>query len=165
MEASTCAVCTGRRSTGCNAAVPSVIRSVTFYADGLELDGDLYVPDDLQAGERRPALIVLSGYSGVKTAVPAHWSPAFQERGFVCLGIDYRGYGKSQGERGRIWPQDEVEDVRAAVSFLEQHPEVDPEKIGVFGWAQGGSVAIVEAADDPRVKAVVTVHAQGDTGR
>jgi pimeloyl-ACP methyl ester carboxylesterase len=142
-----------------------VIRSASFYADGLKLDGDLYVPEDRQEGERRPALVVLSGYTGVKTAVPKVWSPRFVERGLVCLGIDYRGYGASEGERGRLWPQEQVEDVRAAVSWLEQQPEVDPDRIGLFGWAQGGAVAIVEAADDERVRSTVAVHPQGDTGR
>jgi fermentation-respiration switch protein FrsA (DUF1100 family) len=61
--------------------------------------------------------------------------------------------------------QDQVADTRAAVSFLETLPEVDPARIGVFGWAQAGAIAIVAAADDERIRAVVTVHAQGDTGR
>jgi pimeloyl-ACP methyl ester carboxylesterase len=141
------------------------IRSVSFYADGLKLDGDLYLPDGTDDGTPRPALVVLSGYTGVKKGVPARWCPSFVSRGYVCLGIDYRGFGASEGTKGRLWPQEMVEDVRAAVSFLEQQPEVDAERIGLFGWAQGGAVAIVEAADDERVKATVAVHAQGDTGR
>jgi pimeloyl-ACP methyl ester carboxylesterase len=143
----------------------SEIRSVSFYADSFELDADLYIPDGMTPGERRGALVVLSGYTGTKTGVPSRWCPPLVERGFICLGIDYRGFGKSEGKQGRLWPQEMVEDVRASVSFLEQQPEVDPEKIGLFGWAQGGAVAIVEAADDERVKATATVHAQGDTGR
>jgi dipeptidyl aminopeptidase/acylaminoacyl peptidase len=141
------------------------IRSVTFYADGLKLDGDLYLPDGIEDEKPRAALVVLSGYTGTKTGVPSRWCPTFVERGYICLGIDYRGFGESEGAHARLWPQEMVEDVRAAVSFLEQQPEVDPERIGLFGWAQGGAVAIVEAADDERVKATVTVHAQGDTGR
>jgi fermentation-respiration switch protein FrsA (DUF1100 family) len=64
-----------------------------------------------------------------------------------------------------VLPQEQVEDARAAVSFLEQAPEVDAGRIGIFGWAQGGSVAIVEAADDERVRAVAAVHAMGDVER
>jgi len=141
------------------------IRPVSFFADGLKLDGDLRLPPDHREGERRPALLFLSGYTGMKIGVPRVWAPPFVERGYVALGIDYRGYNESEGLRGRVAPQDEVEDVRAAVSLLQTVPEVDPERIGVFGWALGGSIAIMEAADDPRVKAVATVHALGDVGR
>lgn len=141
------------------------MRSVSFHADGLRLDADLYLPGEVAAGERRPGLIALSGYTGLKVGIPRVWAPSLAERGYVCLGMDYRGYGRSEGPRGRALPQEQVEDVRAAVSFLEQAPEVDPDRIGLFGWAQGAGVAIVEAADDLRVRAVATIHAVGDMGR
>jgi pimeloyl-ACP methyl ester carboxylesterase len=110
-------------------------------------------------------VITLSGFTGLKIGVPRVWAPPIADRGFVCLGIDFRGYGASEGLRGRVTPQDEVEDTRAAISFLETVPEVDATRIGLFGWAQGGSIAIVAAADDARVGAVAAINSQGDTGR
>ena len=50
----------------------------------------------------------------------------------------------------------EVEDFRAAVSFLQGEPGVDPERIGIWGSSNGGSVVIAVAAADARVKAVVS---------
>jgi pimeloyl-ACP methyl ester carboxylesterase len=137
-------------------------RSVSFYSAGSKLDGDLYVPE---GAANAPAVVVLSGYAGLKGGVPALWCPRLAARGFVALGFDYRGLGASEGKPGNVSCQDEVADTRAAVSFLETLPEVDAERIGVFGWAQAGAIAIVAAADDERIKGVVTVHAQGDTGR
>jgi pimeloyl-ACP methyl ester carboxylesterase len=140
-------------------------RAVHFFADRFLLDGDLYLPDDLREGETRPAIVTCSGYQGLKTIHPERFARALVPHGYICLAFDYRGFGASEGERGRLVPQDWVEDVRAAVSFLTTVSEVDPERIGLIGWALGGGVAIAEAADDERVAAVAACNAIGDGTR
>jgi pimeloyl-ACP methyl ester carboxylesterase len=140
-------------------------RPIRFFAERHLLDGDLYLPDDLEPLERRPALITCSGYQGLKTIHPERFARAMVPHGYVCLAFDYRGFGASEGERGRLAPQDWVEDVRAAVSFIRSVPQVDPERVGLIGWALGGGVAIAEAADDPRVRAVAACNAIGDGER
>jgi alpha-beta hydrolase superfamily lysophospholipase len=139
-------------------------RAIRFFAERHLLDGDLWLPDGA-AGERRPAVVACSGYQGLKNIHPERFARVLVPAGFVCLSFDYRGFGASEGERGRLVPQDQVEDVRAAVSFLETVPEVDPERIALVGWALGGGVVIAEAADDPRVQAVATCNAIGDGWR
>ena len=42
---------------------------------------------------------------------------------------------------------------RRALTFLEQQPEVDPEKLGVYGHSMGGKLTVLTAGADPRVKA------------
>jgi uncharacterized protein len=140
-------------------------RSVGFFSDGLRLDGELHLPDDLTAGERRPALIICSGYQGLKAIHPARFARALVPDGYVCLAFDYRGFGNSDGKRGRLVPQEQVEDVRAAIGFLHTLPEVDPDAISLIGWALGGGVAIAAAADEPHVRAVVAINAIGDGER
>lgn len=44
---------------------------------------------------------------------------------------------------------------RRALTFLEQQPEVDPEKLGVYGHSMGGKLTVQTAGSDPRVKAAV----------
>jgi uncharacterized protein len=138
---------------------------VTFFADGLRLDGDLFLPDDHDPDDRLPAVVACSGYQGLKTIHPARFARTLVPRGYAVLTFDYRGFGRSDGERGRLVPQEQVEDVRAAVSFLETRPEVDPERIVLLGWALGGGVVIAEAADDERVRAVAACNPVGDGGR
>jgi fermentation-respiration switch protein FrsA (DUF1100 family) len=140
-------------------------RPVRFFADRYLLDADLYLPDDLAPGETRPAIVTCSGYQGLKTIHPERFARSLVPHGYICLAFDYRGFGASEGERGRLVPQDWVEDVRAAVSLLETVPEVDNGRIGLLGWALGGGVAIAEAADDERVRAVATCNAIGDGAR
>ena len=141
------------------------VRAVSFFSEGHRLDGDVYLPADLAAGERRPALITCSGYQGLKIIHPARFARALVPYGFVALAFDYRGFGASEGTRGRLVPQEQVEDVRAAVSYVSTLPEVEPNAVFLIGWALGGGVAIAAAADDERVRAVVALNAIGDGAR
>jgi pimeloyl-ACP methyl ester carboxylesterase len=138
---------------------------VTFFAEGLRLDGDLYLPAEHEEGERLPAIVACSGYQGLKTIHPARFARALTPYGYAVLSFDYRGFGRSDGVRGRLVPQDQVEDVRAAVSFLETRPEIDPSRIALLGWALGGGVVVAEGASDRRVRAVATCNAIGDGER
>jgi hypothetical protein len=142
-----------------------VRRPVSFFSARLRLDGDLYLPEDIPPGARLPAVIPCSGYSGLKDIHPARFARALVPHGYACLAFDYRGFGASEGERGRLVPQEQVEDVRAAVSFLASVPEVDGDRIALLGWALGGGVVIAEAADDARVRAVVACNPIGDGER
>lgn len=132
-------------------------REVEFFADGRRLHGDLYLPAG--TGGSPPVLIACSGYLGLKDIHPARFARALAPRGWACLCFDYRGFGRSDGERGRIVPQEQAEDLRAAVSFLETVPDVDATRLGIIGWALGGAVAIAAAADDVRVRAVAAINA------
>jgi dienelactone hydrolase len=140
-------------------------RPIQFFSDGSKIDADLYLPDEPEGGRRYPAIVSCSGYQGLKDIHPARFGRTFAPEGYVCLAFDYRGFGDSEGERGRLVPQEQVEDVRSAISFLETVPEVDPQRIFLIGWALGGGVAIATAADDTRVRAVVAINPIGDGER
>lgn len=75
--------------------------------------------------------------------------------GYGVLAIDFRGYGDSGGERGRVIPSEQAVDIRSAVTWLTNRPEIDPARIGVVGSSLGGSVAIMAVAEDDRVKVCV----------
>jgi pimeloyl-ACP methyl ester carboxylesterase len=110
-------------------------------------------------------VITCSGYQGMKVMVPARFARGLTPHGYICLAFDYRGFGRSQGRPGRLVPQEQCEDVRAAISLLETIPEVDPGAISLIGWALGGGVAIATAADDSRVRRVVAINPIGDGER
>ena len=138
---------------------------LAYYSDGLKLEGMLHVPDDLAAGERRPAVIICSGFQGLKEWVPARWWPSFLARGFPVMAFDYRGFGTSEGARGRMFPEEEIRDVMASITCLQQQPHVDPDRIGLLGWGLGGGIVVAVTARDRRVHATACVNGLGNAGR
>jgi uncharacterized protein len=140
-------------------SLPVRHEQVRFFADGLRLDGELWVPESTS---RVPGVVVCSGYQGLKSIHPARFARAFAAAGVAVLGFDYRGFGWSEGERGRLSPADQIEDARAAISVLEGDARILPDRLGLLGWALGGGIAIAETAEDPRVGAVAAINAVAD---
>jgi uncharacterized protein len=136
--------------------------SIPFFSDDHRLDGELWLPNT-----DRPAAIVIpcSGYLGLKALQPARFARALTPRGYACLTFDYRGYGFSDGERGRIFPFEQVEDIRAAVDYASSRPEAAWRTVVLLGWGLGGALVIAEAADDPRVAAVISLNGFADAYR
>jgi fermentation-respiration switch protein FrsA (DUF1100 family) len=130
---------------------------VTFLSKGLKCSGWLYLPDDLAPGDRRPAVIMAHGFSGTKDLYLSNYAEPFATAGFVTLAFDYRYMGESEGEpRCQQFPWDNQEDYRNAISWLSRQPQVDPERIGLWGTSYSGTHVIQVAAFDRRVKAVVS---------
>ncbi|MBO9606572.1 MAG: alpha/beta hydrolase [Paenibacillaceae bacterium] len=131
---------------------------ISFYSEGLKLKGTLYYPEDYEEGKRYPAVIPNSGYNGFNGFYPKLFARNFTRYGYICLGFDYRGFAESEGERGRVILDEQVADIRNAVTFMAHHPAVDPRKIGILGWGMGASNVIRAAAIDQRIAAVAGLN-------
>ncbi len=128
-------------------------REITYLSGGVECAGDLYVHE----GEPRPGIVICHGFNMTKEALVPE-GRALHAAGFNVLAVDYRNFGKSKGaQRGALFPRDEVEDVRNAITFLRRCPEVDADRIAILGVSFGGGIVLQTAAFDRRVKAVVAV--------
>src|SRR5687768_10986681 len=87
----------------------------TFAADGLELVGELHLPE----GESPVAGVVLTGpFTGVKEQVVGTYARRMAESGFAALAFDHRGFGESAGRRGHEDSGGKLADLRAAVGHL-----------------------------------------------
>src|SRR5699024_3266494 len=128
-------------------------RNVSFFSSGYLLDAELHLPDDEGAAAPYPTIVACSGYGGLKIIHPERFARALTPRGYAVLAFDYRGFGLSEGERGRLIPQEWVRDVRSAVDRVSCHPRLDPGRISLVGWGRGGGGVVAEPADDPRVDA------------
>jgi uncharacterized protein len=138
---------------------------VWFYSGGARIAGLLWVPEGLRDGERRPAVITARGFGSVKEFVNPGWAERLNREGYVMLGFDYRGLGESEGVSGRLIPTEHAEDIRAAVTFLQTVPQVDPNRIGLLGDSMGGSHVIHAAAHDQRPACVISYGGPGDMDR
>jgi fermentation-respiration switch protein FrsA (DUF1100 family) len=130
---------------------------IEFMSNGLRCIGLKYLPPDMKAGEKRPCIVLAHGFSAVKEMYFTDYAQAFSKAGFVAVVFDYRYLGESEGEpRGQIFPWEQIEDFRNAITFAQMQPEVDAAKIGVFGSSYSGGHVICLGALDRRVKAVAS---------
>ncbi len=138
---------------------------ISFFSEGCKLDGDVYLPDGLRDDERRAGIVLCHGYTGVKDLYLPDNARVLCDAGYAVLTFDYKGWGKSEGQRDRLAPHSRVADVQAAMTCLAARPEVDPERIGLYGTSYGGATVVWTAAIDPRAKCVVGVVGVGHGGR
>jgi uncharacterized protein len=137
-------------------------RNITFMSKGLRCAGFLYTPDNLPAGKKAPAIVMAHGFSGVKEALLPNFAERFSGAGFVTLVFDYRYLGESEGEpRSQIFWHEQVEDYRNAITWVSELPEVDANRIGIWGTSYAGAHVLYVGAYDRRVKAVVSQVAGG----
>jgi dipeptidyl aminopeptidase/acylaminoacyl peptidase len=129
-------------------------QQVIFSAsDGLRIHGQLFLPPDLKPGERRPGVLFFHGGSHRQMLLGWHYmfyynnayamNQYLASRGYVVLSVNYRsgiGYGMafreapSQGAAGAS----EFNDVLGAGLYLRSRPDVDADRIGLWGGSYGG---------------------------
>ena len=133
------------------------IKKVSFSNRyGIKLVGDLYMPKSPQSS-KLPAIAVSGPFGAVKEQSSGLYAQTLAERGFVTLAFDASYTGESGGSpRNVASPDINTEDFSAAVDYLSNLPEINPDKIGILGICGFGGFALNAAANDPRIKATVT---------
>lgn len=122
---------------------------VWFNSGRYRLSGDFLVPDSTSE-KPMPGLIYCSGFPGDKESA-VKIAKGLSDGGYSVLEFDFRGIRESEGE---LEFGSQVDDLKAALTYLETRKEVNRELIGVVGHCYGGMIAIVTAAKDLRIKAV-----------
>jgi dipeptidyl aminopeptidase/acylaminoacyl peptidase len=121
--------------------------------DGLEIHDQLFLPKDIQPGEKRPAMIFVHGGPVRQMLLGYHYMHFYHiayavnqwlaSQGYVVLSVNYRsgiGYGRSfrnapnTGQRGNS----EYQDVETAGKYLQSRADVDPKRVGIWGLSYGG---------------------------
>jgi dipeptidyl aminopeptidase/acylaminoacyl peptidase len=133
---------------------------IHFYSEGDRLAGILYLPEG--SSEKTAGIVLCHGFTGIKESILPQYAEAFVEAGFVALTFDYRGFGESDGRRGRLLWQEQAADIRNAVTYLMTRPMVDENRMGLWGTSYGGALAPYAFALDDRVKACVGQLGFGD---
>jgi fermentation-respiration switch protein FrsA (DUF1100 family) len=128
---------------------------VEFFSEGVRLAGWLYPA----AGPGpTPAVVMASGYGGVRGGLHAYGYPqSFAAAGLTTLLFDYPHLGASDGEpRQELDPLEQQRAYRDGITYLAGHPDVDADRIGIWGTSYSGGHVLVVGAQDRRVKAVVS---------
>jgi fermentation-respiration switch protein FrsA (DUF1100 family) len=126
-------------------------KRVVFEVDSVDVVGVLRVP---AGGSAAAALVFAGPVTSVKEQSSGRYAMAMAVRGFVTLSFDHRHFGESGGTpRHYVHPDRKVEELRAAFGFLQERPEVHPDRIGAVGICTGAGFLAPAVAADDRVKA------------
>ena len=129
-------------------------QDIEFDAEGVTLRGWLYLPEGISGPV--PAIVMAHGFSAVKEMYLDGFAEAFAAGGLAALVFDNRNFGASDGEpRQEIDPWAQVRDYRHAITYAQTRPEVDADRIGVWGSSYSGGHVLVLGAIDKRCKCVV----------
>ncbi len=129
-------------------------RAVSFTVNGERVRADLYLP----AGVKKPPVVIMAhGFGGERRFRLPAFARHFAAQGMAALLFDYRGFGDSEGHvRGLVDHLRHLEDYAAAVAWARQARDVDGHRIAVWGTSYSGGHALVTAARDNGIKAVVS---------
>jgi uncharacterized protein len=131
------------------------VERIRFGSDGIELVGDLRVPD-LEGPA--PGVVLTGPFTGVKEQVTGGYAARLAAAGYATLAFDHRRYGESGGmPRQHEDSGGKLADLRDATSELAVDPRVDADRLAVLGICLGGGYAVRFAATDPRVAACAVV--------
>lgn len=121
---------------------------------GITLAADMYKPKGAKG--KLPAIAVSGPFGAVKEQSSGLYAQQLAERGFLTIAFDPSFTGESGGMPRRVASPDiNVEDFSAAVDYLSNHEDVNPDKVGILGICGWGGIAIQAAINDPRIKATV----------
>lgn len=127
---------------------------VSFRSAGLRCAGWLYLP--VGCTGRVPGVVMGHGTTGTMDFGLDRYAQRFAAARFAVLVFDYRHFGASEGEpRQLVDVGRQVADWRAAVRFARTLPQVDPDRIGLWGTSLGAGHVVSVAARDNRIAAVV----------
>jgi len=136
------------------------VQKVSFPHGTHQVVGNLFLPPGFDETKKYAAFPVTHPFGGVKEQTSGLYARHLAEQGFITLAYDASHYGESGGEP-RLYevPGDRVEDIRCAVDYLSNQPQVDPDRIGALGICAGGGYTVNAAQTEYRIKAVATISA------
>lgn len=138
---------------------PPGVEDVSFRStDSLTLHGWFIPAEGGAPGRRAPAILVVHGNAG-NIANHVEFASFLPPAGFAVFIFDYRSYGRSDRSPRSLNRVDLIADTNAALDALLARPDVDPDRVGLFGVSLGGAIGLNVAAQRPEVKAVCTVAA------
>ncbi len=131
----------------------------------------LAIPKEKET-EKLPVVILMHGWNlfwGKNEDWVQDWIPLLTEQGYAVLAPDHFLYGERKIEGGfdqgsnrgpyyyRDWMCQTVVDLRRGIDYLLSRPDIDPERIAVFGGSLGGWIGSILTAVEPRIKASILI--------
>jgi len=152
-------------------------KTVALYSEGTRLAAEIFTPTGTRPENGWPTILLCHGWGGLKDHL-ARYAQKFARAGYLSMTFDYRGWGESDGRliatrdappllqavemqmvvrilREIVDPVDQTTDIRNCLAFLGSEPDVDRDRIGIWGTSYGGGHAVFTGGSDDRIKAIV----------
>ena len=133
---------------------------VSYKSEGLKIYALLTVPLEQAPEGGYPVIIFNHGF-----IPPAEYrtteryvacTDAFSKNGYVLIRPDYRGHGNSEGSAsGGYGSNNYTIDVLNALASIKKYPDVNPEKVGMWGHSMGGHITLRNMVVKDDIKAGV----------
>ena len=134
------------------------LEKVTFGSQGLLLKGHLFLPPNFDSTKKYPAAVVTGSWTSVKEQMPDEYASVMAKDGFITLTFDFTGFGESEGQPRQVEDYNlKIEDIKAAVTYLTNHNNVDTENISGLGVCASSGYMAHATAQDERIKKLVLV--------
>lgn len=118
----------------------------TAYVGPLPLYCELH-----EAGPNDPLVLFLPGIA-THTGLYRNFLDAIARQGFNVVGVDLRGHGRSNGDRGLFTVDDVIADISA---IIDHYCTRFPGPVALLGYSFGSPLALAAAEAEPRVKALL----------
>ena len=127
--------------------------SVRFVSSGQRILATVYG----RSADRAPVVLICAGFSGTQdTPSIIAAAETFAAQGWLAMTFDYRSFGQSDGEpRQVVSVPRQLDDIHAAIAYLRSRPDVDPDRVSLWGSSLGGGHVVTVAAGDTRIAGVV----------
>jgi predicted acyl esterase len=106
--------------------------------------------------DQAPVVILCHGFCGIQQILLPRYAEAFAEAGYATITFDYRGFGASGGERGRLVPSMQIEDICSVIDWASRAPELNGPRIALWGTSLGGGHVFAAAVERPQVKCLIS---------
>lgn len=132
----------------------------THVSDGHKIYGLLTIPTAEKPAGGFPAIVFLHGYLAPETYQTLERYVAYQDgfarSGYVTFKSDLRGHGRSEGEDvAASFADGYITDALNVAASFKKHPDVNPQKIGMWGHSMGGGITLRSMVVSKDIKAGV----------
>lgn len=130
-----------------------------FACQQTTCDADLWLPAQASGAAKPPVIVMAHGFGALKEWGLTAYAERFVKAGFAVVRFDYRGFGASGGQPRRVVDGEaHVKDWVAAIDAISQRPDVDGQRLGIWGSSYSGGQVLVAGAERPNVVKAVSAQ-------
>jgi uncharacterized protein len=144
---------------------PARIEEITFASGSFQVVGDLRLPE---GNAPFPVVIFVHGSGPADRTQFGMYLPIMERMlrlGYAVFSWDKPGYGESTGQinEGRVYHQ-RAQILLDAIEVMRKHPDIDPQRIGMWGDSQGGYVMPLALSQTKDIAFMICISCAGVSG-